>query len=101
MTGVNGTNPGQMRKIRIIEKNFGSNWRDQHPGMAIDAVYNLAIRDDRKPVFCKINKDRQLRLTEMLDAYGTTMGDFIGSMIDDYYDRFQNQQKAKITGIAA
>ena len=94
-------NPGQQRKIRIIAKNFGDNWREQYPYMAVDAVYNLAIKDDRKSVFCKIDKSRKEKLAEMLKEYNTTMGDLISSMIDDYHMRFQKQQQDKIIGIAA
>ena len=93
-------NPGQLRKIRIIEKNFGDNWRDRYPDMAIDAVYNLAIQDNRKSVFCKIGKDRKEKLAEMLEIYGTTMGDFIGTMIDEYYERYTEQRRDMVTGIA-
>jgi hypothetical protein len=88
-------NPGQLRKIRIIEKTFGPGWQNQYAGMAIDAVYNLAIQDDRKSVFCKIDKHRKDKLTEMLDAYGTTMGEFIGTMIDSYYQSYL-ERKGKI-----
>lgn len=96
----NNLNPGQQRKIRIIEKAFGADWRDQHPGMAIDAVYNLAIQDDRKSVFCKIDKERKDRLTEMLDYYDTTMGDFIGMMIDAHFESYQTQRRSIISGMA-
>lgn len=90
-----GLNPGQLRKIRIIEKTFGSNWQIQYAGMAVDAVYNIAIQDDRKSVFCKIDKERKTKLTEMLDHYDTTMGDFIGMMIDHYYQNYLDR-KGKI-----
>jgi hypothetical protein len=94
-------NPGQQRKIRIIEKEFGSNWRNQYPGMAVDAVYNIAIKDDRKSVFCKIDKHRKDKLQQMLDHYDTTMGDFIGMMIDIHYDNYLEQRKSIVSGIAA
>ena len=93
-------NPGQQRKIRIIAKTFGDNWRDQYSDMAVDAVYNLAIQDDRKSVFCKIDKSRKEKLTEMLHYYDTTMGDFISMMIDTHYDRYQDQRLSIISGIA-
>ena len=93
-------NPGQQRKIRIIEKVFGEEWRSVYEGMAIDAVYNLAIQDDRKSVFCKIDRQRKDKLTEMLDAYSTTMGDFIGSMIDAQYQTYQQQRRTIVCGIA-
>ena len=97
---VQELNPGQQRKIRIIEKTFGQDWQNQYTGMAIDAVYNLAIHDDRKSVFCKIDKARKDKLAEMLAAYNITMGDFIEVMIDSYHDRFVHQQKQKLLGIA-
>lgn len=103
MTNENSSsllNPGQQRKIRIIEKSFGEDWRNQYAGMAIDAVYNLAIQDDRKSVFCKIDKHRKDRLTEMLDYYDTTMGDFIGMMIDAHYETYTEQRRSIISGIA-
>jgi hypothetical protein len=93
-------NPGQQRKIRIIEKMFGTDWRTQYPDMAIDAVYNIAIHDDRKSLFCKIDKQRKEQLTEMLDYYDTTMGDFIGMMIDTHYMTYQDQRRSIISGIA-
>lgn len=93
-------NPGQVRKIRIIEKTFGPDWRNQYPDMAIDAVYNLAIQDDRKSVFCKIDRERKDRLAEMLAYYDATMGDFIGMMIDDHYERYQQQRRSIISGMA-
>ncbi len=93
-------NPGQQRKIRIIEKTFGPDWRDQFPEMAIDAIYNRAIDDDRKSLFCKIDKGHKDKLAEMLDAYGTTMGEFIGRMIEDYHNQFMRQQRDIVSGIA-
>jgi hypothetical protein len=93
-------NPGQQRKIRIIEKTFGVDWRTQYPDMAIDAVYNIAIQDDRKSLFCKIDKHRKEQLAEMLKEYNVTMGELIGSMIDDYFARLIEQQKRKVIGIA-
>ncbi len=93
-------NPGQQRKIRIIEKIFGRDWRDQYTGMAIDAVYNRAIKDDRKSLFCKIDKVRKQKLMEMLRMYSITMGDFVGVMIDEYHSKFLEQQHNKVTGIA-
>ena len=93
-------NPGQQRKIRIIEKTFGENWRDQHPNMAIDAVYNIAINDDRKSLFCKIDRLRKDKLNEMLDHYDVTMGEFIGRMIDLQYEQYQEQRRSIVTGIA-
>lgn len=93
-------NPGQQRKIRIIEKTFGLEWRDRFPEKAIDAIYNMAIHDDRKSVFCKVDKDRKDKLSEMLESYDTTMGEFIGMMIDAYYDRYVEQQQNMVSGIA-
>src|ERR1044072_2920228 len=93
-------NPGQLRKIRIIEKAFGDNWRDQFPEMAIDAVYNRAINDDRKSLFCKIEKAHKDRLSEMLKYYDTTMGDFVGMLIDAHYEQYQEQRRRLLTGIA-
>jgi hypothetical protein len=93
-------NPGQQRKIRIIEKIFGLDWREQYPEKAIDAVYNLAIQDDRKSVFCKIDRNHKEKLEDMLEIYGTTMGEFISTMIDEYHTRFLRQQHDKVTGIA-
>lgn len=95
-----GLNSGQLRKIRIIEKNFGPEWRDHYPGMAIDAVYNLAIRDDRKSVFCKIDKTRKDKLGEMLSHYDATMGEFIGKLIDAQYDHYVEQCSSIVSGIA-
>jgi hypothetical protein len=100
VNALDNMNPGQQRKIRIIEKTFGDNWRDQYPDMAIDAVYNLAIQDDRKSVFCKIDKQRKEKLTEMLHYYDTTMGDFISMMIDTHFDQYQEQRRSVISGIA-
>jgi hypothetical protein len=93
-------NPGQQRKIRIIVQTFGSNWPEIYPAMAIDAVYNLAIKDERKSLFCKIEPMKKDKLAEMLENYGTTMGDFIGVMIDDYYERFLQHQHERVRGIA-
>lgn len=93
-------NPGQLRKLRIIEKNFGSDWRKQYTDMAIDAVYNLAINDDRKSIFCKIDKTRKDKLSEMLGHYDTTMGDFIGMLIDAQYERYVEQRLSIVSGMA-
>lgn len=93
-------NPGQQRKIRIIEKTFGANWREQYSDMAIDAIYNLAINDDRKSLFCKIDKQRKDKLTEMLDYFDTTMGDFIGMMIDTHYETYLERRRSIISDIA-
>jgi hypothetical protein len=93
-------NPGQLRKIRIIEKSFGDNWRDQFPDTAIDAIYNVAINDDRKSLFCKVDKHHKERLSEMLKHYDTTIGDFIGMLIDAHYEQYQEQRRKILTGIA-
>ena len=100
MTELGTLNPGQQRKIRIIGNIFGSNWREQHPGMAIDAVYNLAIRDERKSVFCKINKDQKQKLMEMIAHYDITMGDFISMMIDIHFEQYTEQRLNIVSGIA-
>jgi hypothetical protein len=86
-------NPGQTRKIRIITETFGPDWRDKFTGKAIDAIYNIAIHDDRKSVFFKTQPIRKDRLAEMVDYYDTTLGDFLGIMIDDYFDRYLEQRK--------
>lgn len=93
-------NPGQQRKIRIIEKTFGSNWSETYSGMAVDAVYNLAIKDNRKSLFCKIEPAKKDKLAEMLDYYDTTMGDFIGMMIEQWYENYSEQQRNRLSSIA-
>lgn len=95
-----GLNPGQQRKIRIIEKVFGVQWRDRFAGMAIDAIYNRAIQDDRKPLFCKVDKNRKDRLSEMLKNYNVTMAELISAMIDMHYDRYIEQRRDIMSGIA-
>jgi hypothetical protein len=100
MNAGNELNPGQQRKIRIIEKAFGAKWGEIYPDMAIDAVYNKAINDDRKSLFCKIDPVKKDKLAEMLDTYDSTIGDFIGVMIDDYHERFIEQRRRNIAGIA-
>jgi hypothetical protein len=94
-------NPGQLRKIRIIEKHFGANWREDNPGIAVDALYNRAIQDDRKPLFCKIDAMRKARLSEMIKSYNITMAELISAMIDVQYDRYTEQQRSIMSGIAA
>jgi hypothetical protein len=93
-------NPGQQRKIRIIEKSFGSTWPEIYPGMAVDAVYNLAIKDDRKSLFCKIDPMMKDKLAEMLAHYDTTMGEFIGMMIEQWFDRYSEQCRNRLSRIA-
>ncbi len=88
------------RKIRIIIKTFGEGWRERYPGMAIDAVYNLAIKDDREPVFCKIDKQQKKKLREMTSQYEISIGEFLQEMIDVYYVKFQYQQKQIVSGMA-
>jgi hypothetical protein len=105
MLSVNGhdrvdINPGQQRKLRIIEKSFGPTWPEVYPGMAVDAVYNIAIKDNRKSLFCKIDPVKKDKLAEMLEIYGITMGDFIGSMIDKAYEVYAEQCRARLLGIA-
>ena len=94
-------NPGQQRKIRIIERTFGPKWAETHSGMAIDAVYNLAIQDNRKSLFCKIDPAKKDKLAEMLSAYDTTMGDFIGMLIEDSYVKYAEQRRTMLSGIAS
>lgn len=94
-------NPGQQRKIRIIEKTFGPKWSDTYSGMAVDAVYNLAIKDNRKSLFCKIDPVKKEKLAEMLDHYDTTMGDFIGMMIEQWYEDYSEQQRRLLLSIAS
>ena len=40
------------------------------------------------------------RLQEMIDWYGVTMGDFIGTMIDTHYQKFLEQRRNIVSGIA-
>jgi hypothetical protein len=93
-------NPGQQRKIRIIEKTFGSAWSEDYPDMAIDAVYNLAIKDERKSLFCKIDPIKKDKLAEMLAHYETTIGEFIGMQIDNAYEVYTEQRQTRLSRIA-
>lgn len=95
-----GGGPGQARKIRIIEKTFGSNWRDKFPNKAVDAVYNIAISDNRRSVFFKIQPELKDKLDEMINHYDATIGDFIGMLIDQQYEIYLEQRRNIVLGMA-
>jgi hypothetical protein len=58
------------------------------------------LKDERKSLFCKIDKDKKDKLEQMLEYYHTTIGDLIGMMIEIHYDNFIEQKKNIISSIA-
>lgn len=79
------------RKIRIIEEKLGENWKDQKPGMSIDAIYNEIQGDTRKNLFCKIDAGVKDRLDTMTKAHKTGMAEFIEQMIESEWARYQSR----------
>ena len=77
------------RKIRIIEKELGADWKDQRPNQSIDAIYNSIVGDTRKNLFCKIQAESKAKLDEMTSAHKTGMAEFVEQMIDAEHARFQ------------
>jgi hypothetical protein len=92
---------GNARKIKIIEKNIGKNWREMYPDKSIDNIYRIAMKDDRAPLFCKISREQKQALRDMLEHYDTNAGDLVGIMIDTYYEFYINQHDDIIVGSAS
>lgn len=90
-----------IRKIKIIEKEFGSNWKSQHKGKSIDAVYNMIIGDTRKNLFCKIDPEIKQCLDEMVDYHDVKMAELVEKLIEEEYDRFVTMRDAKVAEMAS
>jgi len=80
------------RKIRIIEKELGADWKTQRPDQSIDAIYNSIVGDTRKNLFCKIQATAKDKLDEMTGAHKVGMAEFVEQMIDAEYARFTSRR---------
>ena len=57
-----------LRKMRIIEEELGADWKKQHAGKSVDAIYNMVTGDVRKNLFCKISPEIKDKLEEFNNA---------------------------------
>lgn len=81
------------RKIKILEKEVGIDWKKKYPGRSVDSVYNQIMGDDRKNLFCKINPVIKGQLDEMVDIYDVRMAELVERLIEAEYDRFRHQKR--------
>lgn len=87
------------RKIAIITKNVGPNWRELYPHRKIDSIYNEIVGDNRKNLFCKIRPETKTRLDEMVDHYGIPMSELIQRLIDDHFADFEHERNVAVEQI--
>lgn len=83
------------RKLRIIHRKAGENWRDQYPGKSIDAVYNLVTGDDRKNLFSKVTPTVKKHLDEMSNYEGANMSEMLEKCIEEAYSRHLEQRSQR------
>jgi hypothetical protein len=88
------------RKLKIIESRLGADWRKNHPDVAVDAVYNRLVGDDRKTLFCKVQPGTKAKLDEMVTHYEIKMGEFIEKLIEVEYEIFIQQRTKMMQNLA-
>lgn len=89
------------RKIRIIERELGANWQEQHAGKSIDAIYNIVMGDNRKNLFCKIDPDIKEKLDEMVETNDMQMSSLVERLVSEEYDRYKQDLDARIAHVAS
>lgn len=80
------------RKIRIIRRQLGDDWKERNPNRSIDAIYNEVVGDIRKNLFCKIDPEIKIYLDEMVDNYDMKMGELVERLIRDEYDKYSKRK---------
>jgi hypothetical protein len=103
LTGQNSNelSHATVRKLRIIEQKFGNDWKEQHNGKSIDAVYNVIIGDTRKNLFCKLDPEVKKCMDEMVDYHDIKMAELVEKLIEEEYDRFVIMRDAKVAEMAS
>ncbi len=89
------------RKIRIITRELGENWQEQHAGKSIDAIYNIVMGDNRKNLFCKINPEVKTKLDEMVETNDMQMSSLVERLVIEEYDRYKQDLDARIAHVAS
>ena len=89
------------RKIRIIKKELGNDWRKQYPEESIDKVYNIVMGDGRKNLFCKVEPDTKTQLDEMVDYHDMQMSSLVEKLVREEYDRYTQERDARVAHIAS
>jgi hypothetical protein len=89
------------RKVRIIEKELGSDWEDQYPGKSIDAIYNIVTGDHRKNLFCKVSPEVKARLDEMVEYQDMKMSELVEKLVQEEYDRYVTERDVRIDNVAS
>jgi len=89
------------RKIRIIEKELGEDWKKQHPGKSIDAIYNIVMGDARKNLFCKVDPETKNQLDEMVEFHDMQMSSLVEKLVQEEYDRYTRERDARVSHIAS
>lgn len=89
------------RKIRIIEKELGADWKNQHSGKSIDAIYNIVMGDVRKNLFCKVDPETKEKLDEMVEYNDMQMSSLVERLVREEYDRYTQDRDARVAHIAS
>jgi len=89
------------RKIRIITEKLGEDWRKQHPGKSIDAIYNVVMGDERKNLFCKVDPQTKLQLDEMVEYHDMQMSSLVEKLVQEEYDRYTQERDARVSHMAS
>lgn len=80
------------RKIRILEQQLGSDWKNRIGDKSIDAAYNDVMGDTRKNLFCKIDADIKDKLDIMLKFNQVGMAEFVAELIKAAWSRHEQAQ---------
>ena len=88
------------RKIRIITRELGADWQEQHAGKSIDAIYNIVMGDNRKNLFCKIDPAVKTKLDEMVETNDMQMSSLVERLVIEEYDRYKLDLDARIEHVA-
>jgi hypothetical protein len=89
------------RKIRIIERELGPDWRTEYPEGSIDAIYNIVMGDDRKNLFCKVDPETKTKLDEMVEYNDMQMSSLVEKLVHEEYDRYTQDRDARVNKIAS
>jgi len=89
------------RKIRIIEKELGADWENQHSGKSIDAIYNIVMGDFRKNLFCKVDPETKTKLDEMVEYNDMQMSSLVEKLVREEYDRYTHDRDARADHLAS
>jgi hypothetical protein len=90
-----------LRKMRIIEEELGADWKKQHAGKSVDAIYNMVTGDVRKNLFCKISPEIKDKLDEMVEYHDVKMSSLVEKLVQEEYDKYTQERDARVAHIAS